>query len=164
MNRGDWNRGTGHNKQRTYCTFKQSFSTEPYLRLLNKSHRSALAKFRCGVAPICIETGHYEQLALNDRQCILCQADSIESEEHIILKSDAYIRDDLFVHIRTIYPHFNNLSDSNKLSFILSCHLTTAQSALTYHNIFQRRRNPMYRCQFYPLLFIYLYIFIYFYL
>ncbi len=147
VNRGDSIRGTGHNKLRTYCTFKQSFSTEPYLKLLNKLHRNALAKFRCGVTPICIETGRYEQLALNDRKCILCQADSIESEEHVILKCDAYadIRDDLFPRIRTIYPHFNNLSDSNKLSFILSSHLTTAQSALTCHNILQQRRNLMYR-------------------
>ncbi len=40
VNREDSIRGTGHNKLRTYCTFKQSFSTEPYLKLLNKSHRS----------------------------------------------------------------------------------------------------------------------------
>ncbi len=53
-------RGTGQHKLRTYCTFKQSFSTELYLKLLNKSHRSALAKFWCGVAPIRIETGHYK--------------------------------------------------------------------------------------------------------
>ncbi len=134
----------------------------PYLKLLNISHRSDLAKFRCGVAPIRIESWHYEQLALNDRKCILCQADSIESEEHVMLKCDAYadIRDDPFAHISTIHPHFNNLSDNNKLSVILSSHLTTAQSALTCHNILQRRRNLMYRWQFYPLLFIYLFIFI----
>ncbi len=114
-------------------------SAEPYLKLLNTSHRIPLAKFRCGVAPISIETERYEQLALNDRKCILCQADSIESEEHVLLKCDAYadIRDDLFAHIRTIYPHFNKLSDSNKISFIFSSHLTTAQSALTCHNILQ---------------------------
>ncbi len=139
VNREDSTRGTCHNKLRTYCTFRQSFSTEPYLQLLNKSHRSALAKLRCGWAPIRIGAERYEQLALNDRKCIVYQADSIESEEHVILKRDAYadIRDDLFAHIRTIYPHFNNLSDSNKLSFILASHLATAQSALTWHNILQ---------------------------
>ncbi len=115
-----------------------------------------------GVTPIRIEIGHYEQLAQNDRKCILYQADSIESEEHLILKCDAYadIRDDLFAQTRTIYPHLNNLSDSDKLSFILSSHLTTAQSALTCHNILQQRRNLIYWWQFYPLLFIYLFIFI----
>ncbi len=108
---------------------------------------NALAKIRCGVSPIRIETGGYAQLALNDRKCILRQADSIGSEEHVILKCDAYadIRDDLFAHIRTIYPHFNNLSPNNKLSFILSRYLTTAQSALTCHNILQKKRNLMYR-------------------
>ncbi len=83
--------------------------------------------------------------------CLHCltgrYANSMESEEHVIVKCDAYadIRDDLFAHVRTIYPHFYNLSDSNKFSFILLSHLTTAQSALTCHNILQRRRNLMYR-------------------
>ncbi len=143
VTREDSIRGTGHNKLRTYCKYKQSFSTEPYLKLLNKSHRSALARFRCGVAPIRIETGRYEQLYLNDRKCLLCQDDSVESEEHVILRCDAYsdIRDDLFAHIRTIYPQFSNLSDIDRLSFILSSHLVTAQSALACHNILQQRRN-----------------------
>ena len=60
-------------------------------------------------------------------------------EEHVLLKCDACadIRDNHFSHIRTIYPHFNILSDSNKLSFILTNHLTTAQSAYlatTFYN------------------------------
>ncbi len=81
-----------------------------------------------GVPSTYIETGCYELLALNDRTCLLCRADSIESEEHVILKCYAYadIRDDLFSHIRTIYPHFNNLSDSNKLSFYVP--MTTTMS------------------------------------
>ncbi len=147
VNREDSIRGTGHNKLRTYCTLKQTFSTEPYLKLLHKSHRSTLAKFRCGVAPIHIESRCYEQLALNDRKCILCHADSIESEEHVIFKCDAYadIRDDLFAHIRAVYTHFNNLLDGNQLSFFLSSHLTTAQSASTCHNILQQRINLMYQ-------------------
>ncbi len=40
---------------------------------------------------------HHEQSALNDRKCILCQANFIESEECVILKCDTYtdIRDDI---------------------------------------------------------------------
>ncbi len=37
------------------------FSVEHYVRnIMSKKYRSAFAKFRSGVAPICIETGRYE--------------------------------------------------------------------------------------------------------
>ena len=48
----------GGNKLRTYRTFKNEFVTEPYLGIIvHKKYRSAYAKFRCGVAPLKIETG-----------------------------------------------------------------------------------------------------------
>ena len=50
----------GGNKLRTYRTFKNEFITEPYLSIIvHKEYRSAYAKFRCGVAPLKIETGRY---------------------------------------------------------------------------------------------------------
>ena len=56
-------------------------------------HRSAFAKFRCGVAPIRIETGRYEGLDFNSRTCPLCR-NAIEDENmsflivHSIMISD----------------------------------------------------------------------------
>jgi len=48
---------------RRYCTYKHTFCVEKYcLLVLVPKHRSALCKFRCGVAPIRIETGRYENL------------------------------------------------------------------------------------------------------
>ncbi len=50
--------GTGGSKLRTYRLFKSTYSPEIYLlENMPISHRSALAKFRCGTAPIRIETG-----------------------------------------------------------------------------------------------------------
>ena len=50
--------GRGRNKLRLYKTFKQNYVAENYCKLiLPVSHRSAFSKFRCGVAPIRIETG-----------------------------------------------------------------------------------------------------------
>ena len=46
------------------------------------SNRSALAKFRCGVAPIRLETGRYERLDVNDRICPICNI-GIEDEMHV---------------------------------------------------------------------------------
>ena len=65
------NRGAGLNKLRTYNKFKQVFEVEPYVLESNMSRgrRSALAKFRCGVAPIRLETGRYENLSVEQRVC-----------------------------------------------------------------------------------------------
>ena len=55
--------GHGRNKLRTYKLFKSEFKQkpEPYVTMImSRSNRSALARFRCGVAPIRIETGRYE--------------------------------------------------------------------------------------------------------
>ena len=49
------------NKLRNYCKMKTSYFTEQYCQLiLPSTHRSALSKFRCGVAPFRIETDRYE--------------------------------------------------------------------------------------------------------
>ncbi len=48
----------GRNKLRTYNQFKKNLKPEVYLQtVINKRHRSTLAKFRYGVAPIRLETG-----------------------------------------------------------------------------------------------------------
>ena len=63
VNNQNATQGQGRNKLRTYSKFKDEYKCEPYLmQSIPKSHRSALAKFRCGVAPIRIETGRFERL------------------------------------------------------------------------------------------------------
>ena len=53
LNRQSAKHGTGQNKLRTYRTFKDSYNVEFYNTIiLPRSHRSALAKFRTGTAPI----------------------------------------------------------------------------------------------------------------
>ena len=82
--------GNGPNKLRTYCTFKNIFQTEFYVEnIMTRSHRSALAKFRCGVAPIRLKTGRYEKSPGNERFCSFC-LDCIEDECHVILECPVY--------------------------------------------------------------------------
>ena len=51
----------GQSKLRTYRIFKSEYQSESYITAnLPVHHRSALAKFKCGVAPIRIELGRYE--------------------------------------------------------------------------------------------------------
>ena len=73
----------GRNKLQNYSLYKTSFYVEPYCQLiLPPKHRSSLSKFRCGVAPIIIETGRYENICINDRKCPYC--DDIETEIHVL--------------------------------------------------------------------------------
>ena len=63
----------GGNKLRTYRTFKHDYGTETYVScILPRRHRSACAKFRCGVAPIRLETGRYERLSIDQRTFFHC--------------------------------------------------------------------------------------------
>ena len=56
--------GPGKNKLR----FKNDYKSENYLTcMMPRGHRAAFSKFRCSVAPIRVETGRYERLALEDR-------------------------------------------------------------------------------------------------
>ncbi len=52
------------NKLHTYKLFKHSFGTSHYLKDTHLTHaqRSAMAKMRCEVAPIGLETGRYDGL------------------------------------------------------------------------------------------------------
>ena len=73
--------------------FKQNFETESYVKVIMPLYwRSALAKFRAGVAPLRLETGRYENLAVNQRTCFNCN-ESVKSERHVLFHCPLY--DDL---------------------------------------------------------------------
>ena len=74
LNRTNAIRGNGRNKLRTYRLFKSEYEVESYCTIvLPICHRSAFAKFRCGVAPIKVETGRYEGILESDRLCPFVQ-------------------------------------------------------------------------------------------
>ena len=76
----------GENKLRTYSQFKHEYGTEPYVSITNrKCYRSAYVKFRCGVAPIKIETCRYglNRVPVEQRLCDECNL--IEDEFYVYL-------------------------------------------------------------------------------
>ena len=84
ISRPDAVRGVGRNKLRTYCQFKNDFATEDYCKMiLPHRHRSAFAKFRCGVAPIMLEIGRYSNVLLENRVCPCC-TNCIETEKNML--------------------------------------------------------------------------------
>ena len=108
INKIEGKRNKGLNKLRTYRTFKSIFETEEYVKvIMPRSHRSAYAQFRCGVAPIRLETGRYEGLEERERLCPFCQ-DVVESELHVLVECPFYadLRENLFKHITLHCPGF----------------------------------------------------------
>jgi hypothetical protein len=59
---------------------------------ISSRYTSAFAKFRCGVAPLRIETGRYENKNVNERVCFICH-EQIEDEKHVLLNCIKYLID-----------------------------------------------------------------------
>jgi hypothetical protein len=74
------NRVNGSNKLRQYKHFNSEFVVEKYEKyVMSFQHCSVIAKFRCGVAPIRIETVRYEGLDIESRTCFNC-CNQVEDE------------------------------------------------------------------------------------
>lgn len=131
------------NKLRTYKIFKTNFGCEQYVcTTMGKQLRSSLAKFRCGSAPIRLETGRYEKLEESKRLCIFC--DRVENEMHVLCECELYddLRFNLYQHLSTVILDFNELGCDDKLNFILSKHnAATAKQCAKYCNEVLKRRQ-----------------------
>ncbi len=112
----------GGNKLRTYNTFKSNFTFEPYLMCGNRDQRRILTKFRISDHPLEIERGRYFGLEVKDRKCKLCNVD-IEDEVHFLIKCEQYksFRNNYFRQIYLNNKNFKDLSDKNKLIWLMSC-------------------------------------------
>ena len=56
---------------------------------ISRTKRSAIAKFRGGVAPLRIETGRYEMLSVDKRYCFHRKS-KIENEKHVLIECPLY--------------------------------------------------------------------------
>lgn len=109
-------------KLRTYKIFKQEFGKENFLGLnLERSERSFLAKFRCGILPLRIESGRYKGEEVEQRLCQVCQNDEVEDEKHFLFSCEAYseLRTVLFKYIEDRDPSFPEKSMNTQLSSIM---------------------------------------------
>ena len=108
-------------KLRTYCTFKTTFETEPYVTFYhNRKERSLLAQLRLGILPIHSETGRYRNVPVSERLCFNCE-NVIEDEEHFLLECVLYEnpRHILFDTVMTALPTFDILSKEEKISILI---------------------------------------------
>ena len=135
--------GKGGNKLSLYSKFKKDVSTEFYVQcIMDKGERSALAKFRCGVAPLQVEVGRYLGIKKDMRICALCNLNELEDEGHALLRCSLHtdLRDDLFRYCDSIID-FNELSEIDKLCFILSDPAIVLYTARVCKSILTRRKS-----------------------
>lgn len=133
-------------KLRTYKLFKSHYGTEKYvLSNIQRRYKSAFAKFRFGVAPLKIETGRYENMAVNDRKCFIC-LDDVEDEKHVILTCPLYadLRRILYNECASFNVDFNNMSDDEKFLFLFSNNDVSVLVAKTCFSILSRRNSFLY--------------------
>jgi hypothetical protein len=139
-------RPAGGNKLRRYSQFKTEFVVEPYVKhVLTVQHRSALAKFRCGVAPIRLETGRYEGLAVEERTCFNC-IDKVEDEVHVLLQCPVYdgIRYEMIHEAIANRDDFEMLCDEAKINWLLSIDVMCKLVAKTCFDMLTYRRKLVY--------------------
>ena len=136
----------GLNKLRTYRLFKTDHHTETYVKLLIPlKHRSAFAKFRCGVAPLRLETGRYERLDIQLRVCPFCK-DTIEDELHVVTQCPVYddIRNDLYFRASAVDALFNDKPSCDKFVFIFSSPSLVRVAAKSCFLMLRRRTALLY--------------------
>ena len=134
INREAGRSGNGRNKLRIYKLFKAEYKVEEYCKLfLPIGHRSAFAKFRCGVALIRIETGRFENLEVNQRLCPFCN--SVEDDD---------LRAVLGAKAGSLSPIFNDLNDIEKMKFLFGHPSMIRLCAKTCFKILQKRNSLLY--------------------
>ena len=129
-------------KLRTYKMFKSNYDTECYVKLvLNRGHRAALAQFRCGILPLSIETGRFQNIPLEYRLCNFCDQNVIEDETHFLLYCTAYqeLRNVLLLKAIEIQPDYIFLNLEDKLQLFMSTKLVKHTARFIYEAISKRR-------------------------
>ncbi len=52
---------------------------------MNRKHRSYLAQYWCGILPLEIETGRWQNKPVEEKICKVCESGEVENEFHLFL-------------------------------------------------------------------------------
>lgn len=132
-------------KLRTYTSFKTEFETEKYVSLsMKRNERSLLARLRCGILPLRVETGRYIGERVEDRLCRFCTDQCIENEPHFVVKCSFYrhIRSEYFGELFNTND-FNSKTDSEKLVYLINDKSRTLAKYIV--KSYSYRREGIYR-------------------
>jgi hypothetical protein len=133
-------------KLRFYRNFKYCKETEAFVYCVhNRSQRSILAQLRCGILPLKVETGRFNQIPLEFRLCTLCDQNSVEDECHFLFDCTLYdeIRTKYFRYILQLHPYYFEMSKEQKLNLLMSKELVKYTAEFVY-NCYIKRRSIIY--------------------
>ena len=108
---------------RTYCQYKHSINAEDYVKCtFSRADRSILAKFRCGILQLHIETGRFNNTKLEDRVCSMCETNNIEDEFHFLCICPYYSSERLKLYNKVMHgnPVFEQLDDREKFNLLMN--------------------------------------------
>ncbi len=73
-------------KLRTFIRVHDLSQTQVIVKKnLSRSQRSLITKLKCGVMPLALETGRFNDTDEEDRVCVICNTNAVESEIHFYL-------------------------------------------------------------------------------
>ena len=133
-------------KLRTYIKCKNMYSLENYVTLnMAPKYRSALAKLRCGILPLELETGRYHNIEESQWLCKLCQSGSIENEYHFLFDCHKYEdhRRVFYRKIETLYPNFLELEPDSRFAILMNADIVRDTAKFVYE-AFCFRQNCIY--------------------
>jgi len=112
-------------KLRTFKLFKDTFRSEPFIvSPTNINHTLALIKFRISAHNLAIETGRYTKpkTPIENRTCIHCTRNEIESEQHFLLSCPLYNneRHELFLILENNIDTLHDMDNNTKFINIMS--------------------------------------------
>ena len=100
---------------------------------MSKKSRSLLSQLRCGILPLRLETGrfqnirdsvsgNYRKLKVEERICLICDDNCVEDEIHFVCSCDAYCipREKLYREINAKNELFCQMDDRQKFIYTLN--------------------------------------------
>ena len=133
-------------KLRTFKRYKKEFITTDYVQQsLNRFDRSMIAKFRCGILQLHIESGRFNNTKVENRLCNICQEGHIEDEFHFLCICNAYEdeRTNLYRLVNKKFKDFSNMDDETKFVFLMSkCNFNVIKFI---KQAWEKRKSSLYR-------------------
>ena len=90
----EWNeKANVSSKGKQYLLFKDNLNFEKYLINVSKFYYSKIIKYRTGNHRLPVETGRWDDIPLNERNCKYCTNDDIGDEYHYLFTCDFFKSD-----------------------------------------------------------------------
>ena len=124
------------NRLAAYRYFKYDFETEKYLKCINNNKfRISLTQFRISAHNLAIEKGRHENIPKENRKCIYCNMNAIESEFHFLLVCLLYNG----IRQQYLKPYFRLWPALNKFEILMSSKSTKVLNNLSKYVYFAQK-------------------------